>query len=291
MKRFILFHNKSKSSQKNNVKSEDTFSDPLEEIFLKVQKSYPLKKYILIDDISQNLSAQSEILYSVIPKTEQFPNAFYSYITFHQIYFHLKNFLLLKKKKLSGYKFEFLDMFQDIFWDNYIIFKNIHNILKEENKIEYFKFLNIWLDGFFINLFKNLVDSPSGKYHKIQPELFFLSILFVALPSISEDFKTIPFTEIINFDENTNKDFNNALNKMSDYDFNAPLSKKSLEQIRNFIGIFFDMDVSIKGSYELFLDEYNSLKCVDFIKTLIDKSDEMVENIKRIRSDFTGILL
>lgn len=291
MKRFILFQNKSKSSQNINVKSIDTISDPLEDIYLKIQKVFPVKKYILKDDIALNLSAQSEILYSSIPKSDQFSNAFYSYITFHQIYFHLKNFLLFKKKKLSGYKYEFLDMFQDIFLDNYIIFRNIYNILKEENKIKYFRFLNIWLDGFFINLFKNLVDSPSGKYHRIQPELFFLSILFVALPNISEDFKTIFFTEIIKFDENTNKDFNNALNKISDYDINNPLSRKSLEQTRNFIGIFFDLDVSIKGANELFLDEYNSLKCVDFIKTLIDKSDEMVENIKKIRSEFTGVLL
>ncbi|HOV15407.1 MAG TPA: hypothetical protein PK771_14060, partial [Spirochaetota bacterium] len=172
-------------SDKNKILKNDNIFDPLEPLYEEILRKYPVKKYILKENIETELFPQAEIIFTNLKDNEDYPTVFYSYITFQQIYFHLKNFLLIKKGQKSPYKLEFVDIFKEVFLDNFLIFKEMTKYLNES----FVGYMNIWLDGFFINTFRKLKNNKiKYKLRHIEPELFFLIILFCAFPKLSSTF-------------------------------------------------------------------------------------------------------
>jgi hypothetical protein len=266
--------------KKSSTSVTDIMSDPLEPVRQLIFKKYPVKKYILQENIAEQLAPQSELIFNSLQPGDEYSDVLYSYITFHQIYFHLKNYLLIKKQKY-GYKNEFVDIFQDIFLDNFLIFKELSTLLKDR----YTHYMNIWLDGFFISLFRKLMEDSVKKCHRIEPQLFFIIILFLSLPEISSGFEEIPFTSIIHFQESTHVDWKAALEEIIEIDIHKPSSRKSIEKIRHFLLIFLNLTVSVDQYDNLYFDEINTLKCVDLLNVLMEKTDEMIDNIKKVRKN------
>lgn len=267
---------------KHNISNSFTnsISDPLEVLFERIKKNYPLKKYYLKEKLQEQLVPQSKIIYATLEPNKNFSNALYSYITFHQIYFHLKNYILKKKRKYNGYKNEFLDIFEDIFIDNFLIFKEILFYLDKKN----IYFLNIWLDGFFLNLFNNLIVDKKKVNMRIQPQLFFIIILYLSLPELTQELTEVPFTSIIKFGGITQINWKLAIKDLKLIDIKKPSSRRARRIKRNFIFLFFNINVDISRRGELVFDEENALRCVDFINTLTSKTDEMIDNIKKMRN-------
>jgi hypothetical protein len=270
--------------QQNSVNfTDNSLDDPLDPVWKLIRKEYPIKKYILREDLNEQIVPQSELILVTLKPGDDFSKIMYSYITFHQIHFHLKNYLLHLKKCYFGYKNEFLDIFQDIFIDNYLIFSELKKYLKGEN----IHYMNIWLDGFFISLFKKVVNmGDQRKYHRIQPQLFFLIILFLALPRINNEFQEVPFTTMIQFTESTQQNWEKAVSLLSHLEFKSPNSKKNKVIVKDFLMIFMNLDLYFDHRDEMSFDEINTLKCVDFINTLTQKTPDLIDSIIRIRSNF-----
>jgi len=262
---------------KNKIDNDD----PLDPIWKEIQKDFVLKKYVLKENIREQLVPQSKLIYANVKDGDDFSKIFYSYITFHQIHFHLKNYILSTKKKFNGYKREFIDIFQDIFVDNFLIFKELSKYLKED----YFHYMNLWLDGFFLSLFRKYVGEQKIKKQRIQPELFFAVILFLALPKISKYFNDVPFTSIIQFQEATQKDWEEALDIIDKLDLKEYLNSDCNKVIRDFLLIFMDLNVLINDDGNFYFDDEGTVKCLDFMDILSKKTNEMIANIKKIRKN------
>lgn len=282
---FDVFKRKKKYHKEADQNIKQHCDPLLDELWTNIQKKYPLKKYIIKENISDQLAPHSELIHYNIQSPRDYSRMLYSYITFHQIFFHLKNYLLKLKKRNHGYRHEFNDIFQDIFLDNFLIIKE----LTEELKDSYSDYLNIWLDGFFLSFLHRIEDDSIKKYHRIQPQLFFLIILFLSLPKVSSKFKKIPFTSVIKFRESTEKDWNEALNIIKDIEFQRPISSSSIDKIKQFFYIFFHINLSITKKGRMYFEEDSILKAVDFINLLKARSPEMIRNIKKIRNNLTKI--
>lgn len=274
----FLFKKKETELTKNS-----NSEDPLEPILERIRKEFPIKNYILKEDLPEQLVPQVELIKAAIKDDSDFPKAFYSYITFHQIYFHLKNYILFLKKRDYGYGAEFFDIFQDIFLDNFLIFKELtKNYLTKEHTY----YLNIWLDGFFLSLFRKVIDNDRlSKYNRIQPHLFFLVILFLALPEISDSFAEVPFTSLIKFTDLTQKNWSSAISLLKELEYKKINSFDSFEIIREFIFKFFMLNVFIDHNNKYFFDEISNLKCIELINSLIEETPVIIENIKKVRSN------
>ena len=268
------------NSLNNQLKNENVFSDNLEPIYEEIKKKYPTKKYIFKENIEKDLLPQSELIYENLKTGEEYSDVFYSYITFHQIYFHLKNYFFIKRRQDKPYKLEFADIFQEIFSDNYVIFKEMTKYLNKH----FLFYMNIWLDGFFINTFKKLKeDKTDFKYRDIEPELFFLIILFLALPKISDAFNEISFIHIINFSDKTEKDWENAINLFDNIDLINFDNQTYLNKVKDFIFNFFGLYTRIdKEGYFYFSDE-QKVKCVNFLNMLSDKTTDFINKIVELR--------
>jgi hypothetical protein len=272
----LKYFNKNKGSDPLAEKPGNLIIEPeIDELWKTIQKRYPLKKYVIKEDIGEQLGPHSEIIHNSLKKNDEYPKVLYSYITFHQIYFHMKNYILRLKKRDFGYRHEFLDIFQDIFIDNFVIFKELATVLNNK----YVHYLNIWLDGFFLSLFNKIEEDSIKKYHRIQPHLFFLVILFLSLPKVSKEFKEIPFTDILKFSDSTEEDWNASINIIKDIEFDHPISSGSIEKISDFIERFFHINVQTAKNGRLSFDEEGILKAVDLLNLLKARSEEMIKNI------------
>jgi len=271
-----------KKNQNQEADNNTNVEDPLEPIWQRIRKDFPIKNYILKEDLPEQLVPQVELIKAAIKSEIDFSKAFYSYITFQQIYFHLKNYILLLKKRNYGYGPDFFDIFQDIFLDNFLIFKELTtNYLSKE--LSYY--LNIWLDGFFLSLFRKVLDaSKNSKYNRIQPQLFFVVILFLALPEISDSFNDVPFTSLIKFQDLTQKNWDAAVELLKNMDYKKINTPDSYENIRNFIFKFFMLNVFVDQNNKYFFDEISSLKCTEMIDFLIEETPDLIKNVKKIRS-------
>ncbi|MBN2545669.1 MAG: hypothetical protein JXB50_07730 [Spirochaetes bacterium] len=276
----FLFKKKKQNQETDNNTNVD---DPLEPIWQKIRKDFPIKNYILKEDLPEQLVPQVELIKAAIKSEIDFSKAFYSYITFQQIYFHLKNYMLFLKKRNYGYGPEFFDIFQDIFLDNFLIFKELTtNYLSREHSY----YLNIWLDGFFLSLFRKVLDADkNSKYNRIQPQLFFVVILFLALPEISDSFNDVPFTSLIKFQDLTQKNWGAAVELLKNLEYKKINSPESYENIRNFIFKFFMLNVFVDQNNKYFFDEISNMKCAEMIEFLIEETPELIKNIKKIRSN------
>lgn len=252
---------------------------PLEQILERIKRDYPLKNYLIQESIDEQIGLHAQLIYNNIGPGGDFSKALYSYITFHQIYFHLKNYIMHIKGMHHLYREEFLDIYQDIFLDNFMIFRELDRYLDEE----YVVYLNIWLDGFFLNIFNRVMTYGSQPSHRIQPTLFFVTILFLSLPAISKHFEQIPFTSLLHFHETTEHNWQEGLKNLKDLDFHNPLSNSSLNAVFLFTLNFLNLNLSFNPKGEFFFDEENTIRCLDFLEVLIDKTDDLIHNIKEIR--------
>lgn len=268
-------------SEGGEERIDEQFSAPLEEVFIRVKRDFPLKSYLIREKLDEQLGIHAELIYNIIEPGYRYSEALYSYITFHQIYFHLKNYLMKLKGLQNGYRGEFLDIFQDIFLDNFLIFRELDKYLGEE----YARYLNIWLDGFFLNIFNRIVGKAPQGSSRIQPDLFFVTILFLSLPEISKHFEEIPFTSLIHFHEPTSRNWKKGLSYLKDIDFHTPTSNRSLNSVFLFTLTFLNLNLSFGTNGELYFDEENTIRCVEFLNLLIGKTDELVDNIKKIRQN------
>ncbi len=276
-------------AKKKIEKTSDNHSDPLEEIWKNIRMDYPIKNYILRENLPEQLVPQIELIKATIKSEEDFSKAFYSYITFHQIYFHLKNYILLLKKKKFGYGIEFLDLFEDIFIDNFIIFKHLVNHYLSS---EYMPYLNIWLDGFFLSLFNKTIDEDKkSKYNRVQPQLFFVAILFLALPKISNFFKESPFVSVLKFQETTQSIWNSSLPLLDNLEFSKPYSENSIITEKQFIYRFMHLDAQFnKSTNRFYFEEESRLKCMNILHLLIEKTPEIIKNITNIRFGYNLVV-
>ncbi len=248
-------------------------------IFKIIKRKYKIFKYILNENKKSELAPQADLINIALAPDEDLNSIVNSYLIYHKMHFHLKNYLMKLRKKNKGYKNEFIDTFYDIFLDNFLIFKELSNFIKEDQ----IHFINIWLDCFFISLFNKIVDESTIRYHNIQPHLFFVIILYLALPEISTEFKEIPFSSVIKFHKSTQKDWKDSLKLLKDIKFNEPDNIKSTEKIRSFIHNFMGLNAYIDKKNHLYFDENTNVYCINFINILVDKTEEMINNIKKIR--------
>ncbi len=251
----------------------------LDIIFKIIKKKHPLFKYILKKNNDHQLAPQSNLINIAIAQSDNLVKIVDSYLIYQKIHFHLKNYLMKLRKKKLGYKNEFIDIFYDIFLDNFLIFKELSIYIKDDQK----HFINIWLDCFFIRIFNRIIDETSSRYHNIQPHLFFVTILFLALPEISKEFEEIPFSSVIHFHKSTQKDWKNSLNLLNDIKFDNATSIESTEKVRSFIHNFMGLNTIIDKKNNIYFDEDANINCINFINILIDKTEEMITNIKKIR--------
>jgi hypothetical protein len=279
----LLFGKDNRKRRKLKI-DPTTHIDPLEPVWESIRLDYPVKNYILKEDLPEQLVPQVELIKSTLKPGYDFSKAFYSYVTFHQIHFHLKNYILFQKKKKFGYSVEFLDLFEDIFVDNFIIFYELVNYYLDT---EYLQYLNIWLDGFFLTLIKKTVDEDKkSKYNRIQPQLFFAIILFLALPKISSNFEQVPFTSVIKFKEATLDNWESAITLLKDLDFRKPYRRNSLEILREFLFKFMHLNIFFnKSLHRFYFDEPSRIKAMEIIDLLIEKTPELIENIQSIRKN------
>jgi len=220
------------------------------------------------------------LIYSNLKGEEKYSDAFYSYITFHQIYFHFKNYLFIRKKSKKDRILEFTDIFQDIFSDNFLIFKEMTKYLDKDS----LSYMNIWLDGFFMNSFKKLKDNKiEYKFRDIEPELFFLIILFLALPKISGIFSEIPFSHIIDFSDKTENDWENAINLFKDLDLINFDNDLYLRKVGDFIFNFFGIYARIDKNGVFYFNDEQKMKCLDFLDILSEKTDRFINKIFKLR--------
>lgn len=248
-------------------------------IFKIIRRKYKIFKYILKENKNSQLAPQADLINIAIAPYEDLKTIVNSYLIYHKMHFHLKNYLMKLRKKNKGYKNEFLDIFYDIFLDNLLIFRELSNFIKEEQ----IHFINIWLDCFFISLFNKIVDESTARYHNIQPHLFFVIILYLALPEISTEFKEIQFSSVIKFHKSTQNDWKDSLKLLTDIKFNEPDNIKSAEKIRSFLHNFMGLNANIDKKNHLYFDEETNIHCLNFINILIEKTEEMILNIKKIR--------
>ncbi len=256
--------------------------DPLDVVLDRVRKEYPVKKYILREDIESELYPQAQIIYGELGSGEKFNNSLYSYITFYQIYFHLKNHLLINKKIQNGYKDEFLDVFCEYFLDNYLIFREISIILEKvsiENKEFFF---HVWFDGYFFSFYEKLLKGHSAGNKRLQPYLFFTILLYHALPHISDEYKGVVFSHLIDFTGSTASDFEAALLILDKLNFKKPLKRKNWFVIARFMLVAFDLIIGVDKNDKPVFDDFGIYKCVEFIKILSSKNNLMIDLIKNI---------
>lgn len=244
-----------------------------------IKRKHPVFKYILKMKKDNNLAPQSNLINIAIDPSENLSKIVNSYLIYHKIHFHLKNYLMKLRKKKKGYKNEFIDIFYDIFMDNFLIFKELSIYIKEEQK----HYINIWLDCFFINRFNKIIDETSSNYHDIQPHLFFIIILFLALPEISPGFKEIPFSSVIHFHKSTQKNWKDSLKLLKEIKFDEVCNIGSIEKIRLFFLNFMGLNININNKRQLYFDDDNNINCINFMNVLIEKTEEMIKNIKKIR--------
>lgn|GEM_PF-6206648 len=252
-----------------------------DELLKIIKKKYHIKNYIKKEDYSNDFSPQSNLIYIALNPDEDISQIVYAYLILQKIHLHLKNYLLKVKKKPYGYKNEFLDIFNDIFIDNFLIFREISKYIKEEH----LHYMNIWFDGFFISNFNKLINNSQKKYQKIQPHLFFFILLYLALPRISKVFKEIPFTSVISFHKSTHDAWQQSLKLFDELDFINPIDKKSVKIIDLFLFSFFELSLEINNKSELVFNDQSIAKCIHFINNLINKTDEMINNINKIREE------
>ena len=278
----LLFIEKHLEELKNFMKYEvkKKKNKQLKFILTIIKKKYPLFKYILKNKKENQLAPQSNLINIAIDPSENLAEIVDSYIIYHKIHFHLKNYLMKSRKKKQGYKNQFIDIFYDIFLDNFLIFKELSIYIKETQK----HYINIWLDCFFINIFNKIIDETSANYHDIQPHLFFVIILFLALPEISPGFIEVPFSSIIHFHKSTQKNWKDSLKLLKEIKFNETNSINSAEKIRLFFLNFMDLTIYINKKNQLYFDDDNNVSCINFLNVLIAKTEEMIKNIKKIRS-------
>jgi hypothetical protein len=267
------------------MKIKKSSNKQLKFLYRIIKRKYPMFKYILKKKKDNQLAPQSNLINIALDPSENLSKIVNSYLLYHKIHFHLKNYLMKLRKKKKRYKNEFIDIFYDIFLDNFLIFKELSKFIKEEQS----HYINIWLDCFFINKFNKIIDESSTNSHDIQPHLFFIIILFLALPEISPGFKEIPFSSVIHFHKSTQKDWKESLNLLKEIKFDQPRNMNSIEKVRLFFLNFMGLNIYINKKKELYFDDDNNMNCINFINVLIKKTEEMIKNIKKIRTNLLEI--
>ncbi len=270
---------------KKKTADEKLFDDPLEKVLQSVRKKYPVKKYILKEDINESLYNQSLIIFKELKNKNDFSESLYSYITFHQIYFHMKNYLLIKKRKLHGYKEEFIDVFYEYFIDNYLIFREMSELIDASVFKNRDFFFHVWFDGYFITFFDKILSNKDGSGKHNQPHLFFLIMLFAALERISAGYKNIVFSHILTLTESTEADLIIGLELLDSLSFKNPLKRKNNYLVSKFLLVVFDLVVAIDENDHLMFEDLGKEKCVEFIKFLISNTNLMINLINRIRNN------
>lgn len=267
---------------KNNKQSDDFLikDGRLEQMYEFVKEKYPVKNIVLKEDISTELAPQASIIYNLMSGGDDYAHHLFSYITFHQIHFHLKNYVLQQRGR-SYYKQEFVDIFLDYYIDNFIVIREITKLLSDDDYV----YLNVWLDGYFLKVYQNLLEKKESGYYRIQPELFFVILLFLSLPSITDKFEFIPFTDIMRFEDNNHDKWEGALKLLNDLSIKEPASEKSMEVVHRFLFDFLNLSFYQEENGNFAFDDINTLKCLDLINFLISKTDSMLSTIKKKREN------
>ncbi len=124
-------------------------------IFKIIKRKYKIFKYILNENKKSELAPQADLINIALAPDEDLNSIVNSYLIYHKMHFHLKNYLMKLRKKNKGYKNEFIDTFYDIFLDNFLIFKelsyfiyhlfSIFQLIFPNNILSFFRFLIIFI--------------------------------------------------------------------------------------------------------------------------------------------------